>query len=149
MPRVDDPLPRFLDDAAAAAFMRAAALDAPLERLVIEMLARTGLRVGELCSLEANAVVRIGATHWLRVPVGKLHNDRYLPLHPVLVELLDNWRAEAANNDPTLLITDRGQPLDRHRVSRIVERIGHTAGIGRPPPPAPPHPGHPGHQPAE
>ncbi|HEX4865568.1 MAG TPA: tyrosine-type recombinase/integrase [Acidimicrobiales bacterium] len=130
MPKVDDPLPRFLDDASAAAFMRAAALAAPLERLVIEMLARTGLRVGELCALEANAVVRIGATHWLRVPVGKLHNDRYLPLHPILVELLDAWRAEEANNDEKLLITDAGQPLDRHRVSRIVKRMGHAAGIG-------------------
>ena len=130
MPRVDDPLPRFLDDAAAAAFMRAAALAAPLDRLVIEMLARTGLRASELCALEANAVVRIGATHWLRVPVGKLHNDRYLPLHPILVELLDDWRPEPANNDPALLITDSGQPLDRHRVSRIVKRIGHAAGVG-------------------
>jgi hypothetical protein len=36
------------------------------------MLARTGLRAGELCALTADAVVRIGATHWLRVPVGKV-----------------------------------------------------------------------------
>jgi hypothetical protein len=119
-----------LDDAAAAAFMRAASTARPLERLVIEMLARTGLRVGELCSLEADAVVRIGATHWLRVPVGKLHNDRYLPLHPVLVELFDSWRAEKLNNDASLLITDGGRPLDRHRVGRIVKRVGHAAGVG-------------------
>jgi site-specific recombinase XerD len=130
LPKLDDPLPRFLDDASAAAFMRVASTAPPLERLVVEVLARTGLRVGELCALEANAVVRIGATHWLKVPIGKLHNDRYLPLHPLVVELLDAWRSEKANQDKGLLITDRGRPLDRHRVGRIVKRIGHAAGVG-------------------
>lgn len=48
LPRVDEPLPRFLDDAQAAALMRAAAVADPLDRLVVETLARTGLRVGEL-----------------------------------------------------------------------------------------------------
>jgi integrase len=94
------------------------------------MLARTGLRAGELCALETNAVVRIGATHWLRVPVGKLHNDRYLPLHPILVQLLDDYRATmSADDESGLLITDRGRPLDRHQVGRIVRRVGRAAGI--------------------
>ena len=128
MPLVDDPLPKFLDDASAAALMRAAATARPLDRLVVEILARTGLRAGELCALETNAVVRIGGDHWLRVPVGKLHNDRYLPLHPVLVELLDNWRESHDSHD--LLITDQGRPLDRHHVGRIVRRVARTAGIG-------------------
>ncbi|HEX2361085.1 MAG TPA: hypothetical protein VHI11_03325 [Jiangellaceae bacterium] len=33
------------------------------------------------------------ATPWLRIPVGKLHNDRYVPLHPLLVELITDWLA--------------------------------------------------------
>jgi integrase len=129
LPRVDDPLPKFLDDAAAAALMRAAATATPLDRLVVEMLARTGLRAGELCALETNAVVRIGATEWLRVPVGKLRTDRYLPLHPVLVDLLDAWRADNPHDNTGRLITDGGRPLDRHRVGRIVRRVGRAAGI--------------------
>jgi site-specific recombinase XerD len=131
LPKLDDPLPKFLDDAAATALMRAAATATPLDRLVVEMLARTGLRAGELCALETNAVVRIGATHWLRVPVGKLHNDRYLPLHPILVQLIDDWRATMnVDDDAGLLITDDGRPLDRHQVGRIVRRVGRVAGIG-------------------
>ena len=128
MPLVDDPLPRFLDDASAAALMRAAATAAPLDRLVVEILARTGLRAGELCALQTNAVVRIGGDHWLRVPVGKLRNDRYLPLHPVLVELVDQWRDSHDSHD--LLITDQGRALDRHHVGRIVRRVACAAGIG-------------------
>ena len=46
------------------------------------------MRVGELCALEIDAVVLIGEIHWLRIPVGKLHNNRYIPLHPQLVEML-------------------------------------------------------------
>ena len=33
-----------------------------------ELPARIGMRVGELVNLEADAVVQIGANHWLRIP---------------------------------------------------------------------------------
>jgi hypothetical protein len=46
------------------------------------LLARTGMRAGKLADLEADAVVQIGVAHWLRIPLGKLRNDRYVPLHP-------------------------------------------------------------------
>ena len=36
-------------------------------------------------------MVRIGTGHWLRIPLGKLRNDRYVPLHPELVSLLAAW----------------------------------------------------------
>jgi site-specific recombinase XerD len=82
LPTPDAPLPKFLSDIDAGKLMRAAAQADPTRRLIIEMLARTGLRVGELCALPADAVVRMQRRHWLRVPIGKLHNDRYVPLHP-------------------------------------------------------------------
>ena len=44
----------------------------PRDRLVVELLARTGMRAGELADLDADAVVQIGAGHWLRIPLGKL-----------------------------------------------------------------------------
>src|SRR6266511_3788181 len=95
LPVRDEPLPRFLDDAASARLLRAARADPdPFVRLVVELLARTGLRKGELMTLAVDAVVQIGSAYWLRVPLGKLHNDRYIPLHPQLKELLDEWLAE-------------------------------------------------------
>jgi integrase len=75
LPRQDHPLPKALDDAAGA------------------KLLRTGLRVSEYTSLRADAVVQIGAGSWLHVPVGKLREDRYLPLHPQLVALIDEYRS--------------------------------------------------------
>jgi integrase/recombinase XerD len=57
IPKKPDPLPRFLDDQDAAKFMAAArASGDPRDRLVVELLARTGMRVGELVDLEADAV---------------------------------------------------------------------------------------------
>jgi integrase len=77
-----------LADRDAARLMAAArASTEPRDRLVVELLARTRMRAGELADLDADAVVRIGAGHWLRIALGKLRNDRYVPLHPQLVEL--------------------------------------------------------------
>ena len=105
LPIIDKPLPRFLDDAAAAKLLRATRADPdPLSRLIVELLARTGIRRGELLALTVDAVVQIGSAYWLRIPIGKLHNDRYIPLHPQLKELLDDW---ITHHRPTGLRTNR------------------------------------------
>ena len=79
-PDRDEPLPKFLDDPTAAKFMDGLATDPnPRRRLMVEILARTGIRSGELSGLDHDAMVLIGDIHWLRIPVGKLHNDRYVP----------------------------------------------------------------------
>lgn len=129
LPTPDAPLPKFLSDVDAGKLMRAATEADPTRRLIIEMLARTGLRVGELCALPADAVVRMRRRHWLRVPVGKLHNDRYVPLHPQLDELLDVHQA-GRGDDLDRLIVWKGRPLNRHQITRILNRVAKTAGIG-------------------
>jgi integrase len=133
IPKRDERLPRFLDDATFAKFMRAARNQTrPLTRIVIELLARTGMRVGELCALHADAVVLIGSSHWLRIPVGKLHNDRYIPLHPELADQLAAW-ADDHHDDIAatgLLVTNDGRPLHVAAVRRMLDRITRDAGIG-------------------
>lgn len=133
LPAKPEPLPKFLTDADAARLMAVARADPdPLRRLVVEILARTGLRVSELCDLAPDAIVAIGEGHWLRVPVGKLRNDRYVPLHPDLVELLTHWTAthhDRIRRHRRLLAAPEG-PLNRHRVARILQSMARTAGIG-------------------
>ena len=132
IPKKPEPLPRFLDDRDAAKLMAAARASAdPRDRLVVELLARTGMRAGELADLEADAVVQIGAGHWLRIPLGKLRNDRYVPLHPELVELLAAWTAANLEHirHCKRLITDHRGPLDRYLIGRIVARVGRAAGV--------------------
>jgi site-specific recombinase XerD len=131
LPRLDRPLPSALDDAAAARLLRAAQADKRLlVRVTVEMLLRTGLRVSEYTGLPADAVVLIGAGPWLHVPVGKLREDRYLPLHPQLVTLIDSYRAaHVPAGHPLLLPRENGRALDRHTVTRMINRAGAAAGL--------------------
>jgi site-specific recombinase XerD len=131
LPRQDHPLPKALDDAAAAKLLRAAQNDKRLlVRVTVEMLLRTGLRVSEYTSLRADAVVQIGAGPWLHVPVGKLREDRYLPLHPHLVALIDDYRAAHVDpSNPLLLPRENGKPADRHAVTRYINKAGAAAGL--------------------
>jgi site-specific recombinase XerD len=132
LPRLDEPLPKFLDDPTAARFMAALAEDPNRRRrLMVELLARTGMRAGELAALDHDAMVRIGDRHWLRIPVGKLHNDRYVPLHPLLVELISDYRQHQGPNPSGRLVErDDGQPFDRRTIARYVDTIAHRAGVG-------------------
>jgi site-specific recombinase XerD len=131
LPRQDHPLPKALDDAAAAKLLRAAQNDKRLlVRVTVEVLLRTGLRVSEFTGLPADAVVLIGAGPWLHVPVGKLGEDRYLPLHPQLVTLIDDYRnAHVAPDHRLLLPRENGRPLDRHTVTRFINKAGAAAGL--------------------
>ena len=131
LPRQDHPLPKALDDAAAAKLLRAAQAEPRLlVRVTIEVLLRTGLRVSEFTALSADAVVQIGAAPWLHVPVGKLHEDRYLPLHPHLVVLIEQYRtAHVPAEHPLLLPRENGRALDRHTVTRFINKAGSAAGL--------------------
>ncbi len=131
-PTKDAPLPRFLDDPTAAKFMAAArVLPHEFDRLAIELLARTGMRKGELLGLTIDSVVQIGSAYWLRTPVGKLHNDRYIPLHPELKNMIDHWLAGRPDwQDSDLLLTHQGRPVPQTRVDGAVRRAATAAGIG-------------------
>jgi integrase len=74
--------------------------------------------------------VLIGGRALLHVPVGKLREDRYLLLHPQLVTLIDGYRAaHVAPDHPLLLPRENGRPLDRHTVTRMINRAGAAAGL--------------------
>ena len=116
VPKLDDPLPRFIDDGAAKKLIQAArATDDPFARLTVEFLARTGLRRGEFLDLKIDSVVQIGAAYWLHVPLGKLRTDRYIPLHPQLKELLDEWVARPAGQPSRAVAVHGPRPAARAR----------------------------------
>jgi integrase len=83
-------------------------------------------------TLTIDAVVQIGSAYWLRVPLGKLHNDRYIPLHPDLKALIDDWiekRPEGLRSD--LLFTDWGRPIPHARVDRALRKLAEQIGLER------------------
>jgi integrase len=131
-PALDEPLPKFLDDPTAAKFMAALAEDPNLRRrLMVELLARTGMRVGELSGLGDDAVVRKGDGHRLYIPIGKLHNDRYVPLLPMLVDLIAEYKAvRGPSRSGHLLERDDGRAFDRRTIHRYVAAVAKRAGVG-------------------
>ena len=132
LPIRDEPLPRFLDDGASAKLLVAARADPdPFVRLSVEFLARTGMRKSELLALTVDAVVQIGSSFWLRVPLGKLHNDRNIPLHPQLKELLDEWLDQRPDSLRTpFVFTRRGRRIGKASVDNAVATAARNAGIG-------------------
>src|SRR5665648_254047 len=132
MPIRDRPLPRFLDDADAAALLAAARkLPRLFDRVCVEVLARTGLRKGEFLGLTIDAVVQIGDGHWLRTPVGKLRTDRYIPLHPRVMSLLQEWATHRGTQTNTeLMFIDKGRPVPQTRVDSAIQRAATAGGLG-------------------
>ncbi len=130
-PIIDRPSPKFLDEISAARFLEAARNHPDLfTRLCGVTLILTGMRQGEFLNLTADCVVQIGENYWLRVPLGKMHNDRYIPLHPEVKQLLDEWVSQSPPKEPyDFLFTSHGYRLGRGKVALAVERIGKAAGI--------------------
>jgi len=130
-PIIDKPSPKFLDEISAARFLEAARNHPDLfTRLCGVTLMLTGMRQGEFLSLTTDCMVQIGENYWLRVPLGKMHNDRYIPLHPEVKQLLDEWVAQSPPKEPyDFLFTLHGYRLGRGKVALAVERIGEAAGI--------------------
>ncbi|WP_425383336.1 Tyrosine recombinase XerC (plasmid) [Rhodococcus ruber] len=131
-PTKDDPLRRFIDDADSAKLLTAVrAHPDPFTRTAIELLTRTGMREGELLGLTTDAVVQIGSSYWLRVPLGKLHTDRYIPLHPHLKTLLDDWMTHRGNIVRSkLLFLERGRRIRPSRLATALNSVAAEAGIG-------------------
>lgn len=130
-PRLDQPSPKFLDEISAAKFFQAARNHPdPFTRLCGVTLILTGMRQGEFLGLTADCMVQIGENYWLRVPIGKMHNDRYIPLHPEVKQLLDDWIKEHPPIKPyDFLFTGHGYRYHRGKVALAVERIAKEAGI--------------------
>lgn len=75
------------------------------------LMRRTGLRLGELIALEYDCV-RSGASghSYLKVPLGKLNNERLVPLDEQTLELVGRLQEEASSDRRWLLLSPQGHP---------------------------------------
>jgi site-specific recombinase XerD len=69
-----------------------ACLADPFARTGLMVMHGTGVRTGELLDLELDCIVDYGPSgSWLRVPLGKLNNERAVPLDAPTLGVLDHW----------------------------------------------------------
>jgi integrase len=127
IPRQPDTLPRALPPDIDRAVMAAVAqLDDRFARDAITVLRRTGLRIGELLDLELDHLVDYGTNGtWLRVPLGKLHNERSVPVDDVALDAFDDWLAHRAPHRA------RPHPRDGHLADFVFVERGRRLGTTR------------------
>jgi integrase len=156
----DHELPRFIPDGdwhrfvatvehltpEAAATLR---LSLPFERsrAILAVLLSAGLRAGELCRLDTGCVVAAHdaetseITFWLRVPVGKLHTDRMIPIQSAPVERIDAWMRkrgpqpllwdERTGKVRDYLFAWQGSTLSPSSLNELIAAVCTQAGIPR------------------
>lgn len=141
IPRQPESLPRGLPPDVDAALMTAVeALDDRFARVGITVLRRTGLRIGELLDLELTHLVDYGPSGtWLRVPLGKLNNERSVPLDDVALGALDEWLARRptqrprphprANRPAHFIFVEHGRRLGVARIRRGLRDAAASAGL--------------------
>lgn len=130
-PRRDEHCPRFLGDDDAQALLQVARESPDLfGKVSVITLLFTGMRVGEFVRLTMNSIIKIGSVEWIRIPVGKLHNDRYIPLHPEVRQVLDEWveHRHPAETSPYLLARN-GRHYSERAVGQAIARMAREAGI--------------------
>ncbi|MFT3833733.1 MAG: tyrosine recombinase XerC [Micropruina sp.] len=135
-PRVDRKLPATLDAGQARRLLeglagQGAALEDPVERAralrdvaIVELLYSSGIRVAELCGLDAAALD--GARGLIRV-LGKGDKERTVPVGEPAARAIEAWRRvrdliagpQAAD---ALFVGDRGGRIDPRVVRRLVHR---------------------------
>ncbi len=69
--------------------------------------------MGELLDLELDHLVDYGSNGtWLRVPLGKLNNERSVPVDDTALEALDDWLAHRPSH--------RAGPHAAHRLGDLI-----------------------------
>src|SRR5574337_2092452 len=95
------------------------------DRLIVELLYATGIRVGELCGLDTDDVDT--ERRVLRV-LGKGNKQRTVPFGEPAVDALRSWLADgrprlaAAASGPALLLGARGRRLDPRQARTVVHQ---------------------------
>ena len=148
IPRQPEMLPRALAPDIDRALMAAVSeLSDPFARLAITVLRHTGLRRGELLDLELDGLMDFGASGtWLRVPLGKLNDERAVPLDNVALDAFAEWLAQRSpqrslphprdGRPSDFVFVERGRQLGPERIQKGLREAVRASGLvgsdGRP-----------------
>lgn len=104
-------------------------------RVMIELMYRAGLRVGELCKLNVRDVQTREQRVHIRSAIAKFKVERYVPLEPDTLELVELWKEERekfAGDSKLLFTTLKGKPVSPHYCWQMMQRYGRRAKIEGP-----------------
>ena len=120
-PKLPSYLPRPLPPDADIALQDRLATSDNVYQLGLLLMRRTGLRVGELMGLELDCVRTDHSRHrFLKVPLGKLHNERLVPLDERTHDLVRGLRRRGRKRRCWLLETPSGAKTTYHYYRRTL-----------------------------
>lgn len=124
--RTEKHLPVVLSVEETARFL--GSIEIPRYRVLLTTIYSAGLRTGEALALRAGDID--SSRMLIRIRQGKGKKDRYVPLSPLVLELLrEHWRREKLTD---LLFTrdrDRSRPLSDTTLQKFVRRAARAAGF--------------------
>ena len=93
--------------------------------LIMQTLAKTGLRASELGNLKVRDIDF--QAELITVREGKGGKDRVIPLHPQLSEWLHEWLSGSV--DGYVFLSQQGNPISTRTLNNIVRKYAKRAGI--------------------
>jgi site-specific recombinase XerD len=129
-PRREDHLPKPFPLEADLEIQKRLKASSDTDKLGILLMRRTGVRIGELLNLTYDCVEEdLYGNHFLKVPMGKLNNERVIPLDPETVDLIkriETLQSSPVENPPTtryLITGKRGKKRSQKQMSTIFSEV--------------------------
>ena len=138
LPRLEKILPKALSEAVDLRLIEQLRKSTSLRAKALLIMRFTGMRIGEFLALERNALVKTGDERWtMRVPVGKLHRDRIVPVGREVADLVaEVERLTAGSRRPCLsgtfermFIVASGRPISEDSLREALAEECASAGI--------------------
>jgi site-specific recombinase XerD len=140
LPRCDKHLPRALSPEVDLRLLEALRKDGDVRARGLLLARLMGLRIGELRRLELDCLIEGMPGPVVRVPLGKLHQDRVVPVDDEVVRLIkeiqaarprrrSTWDARSRRMVNFLLPDRRGRPISRTMWRKKLLAVVATAGI--------------------
>jgi site-specific recombinase XerD len=130
LPKRPEYLPRPLPPQADRELQRRLADSADLYQQGLLLMRRTGIRIGELAALERNCIRTDSNDHrFLKVPLGKLDNERLVPIDRSTFELVERLQHNGCPDRQWLLVTPIGTNTRHVEYNRILRQVCHDLDI--------------------
>jgi site-specific recombinase XerD len=123
IPKLPHYLPRPLTAGADRELQRRLAASDNPRAWALLLMRHTGLRIGELCELEYHCARLDGHRPLLKVPLGKLNNERLVPLSPSSVELIRRIQSAAPRLRRWLVPTTDGRKPTYHWLVTVLNTM--------------------------
>jgi len=108
----------------------AAAEGDPRDTAILNLLARAGLRVGEVVRLRLEDVEMNGRSGWLTVKGGKGNKTRHVPLNGEVRQALKAWLEKRPKvQEEWLFLSRSGRPLSERDVQRMTAEYARLANV--------------------